>query len=289
MLITDNIIAERAQKISMTKTQRKIADYFVKNLERVGMSSSMELAREIGVSDVSITRFARAIGYNGFTDLKNDIYNNLAITAAGGISSLSLTERYNANREMSGTNVCRTDYLKGSQYNLEKTFQQNSDEAFDKAVAVLLQANRWYIAGFRSCIGVASQCAYLLQMVKRNVVSVLNEGASGIAQIFDIAKDDCLLLFSVSRFYKIDIELAKLAKKRGASICVITDSMLSPLSEIADVMLLAESRSMAFFCSAVPLTAIAEYLVSKITQECSETYYQAAKQWDELTEELRIK
>lgn len=39
--------------------------------------SSMDVAKEIGVSDASIIRFARAIGYLGFTDLKNDIYNSL--------------------------------------------------------------------------------------------------------------------------------------------------------------------------------------------------------------------
>lgn len=30
----------------------------------------MDVAREIGVSDASIIRFSRAIGYKGFTDLK---------------------------------------------------------------------------------------------------------------------------------------------------------------------------------------------------------------------------
>ena len=74
----ENIIANRVRQVPLTKTQQKIADYFIRNPERVGMCSSMEVAKEIGVSDASIIRFARTIGYEGFTDLKNDIYNSLA-------------------------------------------------------------------------------------------------------------------------------------------------------------------------------------------------------------------
>ena len=42
----ENIIAKRARQVTLTKTQQKIADYFIRNPERVGMSSSMEVARE---------------------------------------------------------------------------------------------------------------------------------------------------------------------------------------------------------------------------------------------------
>lgn len=79
-----SIIAERVKGATLTKAQRKIAKYFIHNPERVGMSSSMEVARAIGVSDASITRFARAIGYEGFTDLKADIYNSLVNQATAG-------------------------------------------------------------------------------------------------------------------------------------------------------------------------------------------------------------
>ena len=39
--------------------------------------SSLAVAREVGVSDASIIRFSRAIGYKGFADLKNDLHSNL--------------------------------------------------------------------------------------------------------------------------------------------------------------------------------------------------------------------
>ncbi|MBO5493775.1 MAG: hypothetical protein J5974_10655, partial [Pyramidobacter sp.] len=63
----ENVIAERVKNARLTHVQMKIAEYIIANPEAAGRSSSMEVARAAGVSDVSVTRFARAIGYPGFT------------------------------------------------------------------------------------------------------------------------------------------------------------------------------------------------------------------------------
>ena len=41
-----DFLVERIQKAELTKTERKIADYFLKNPEQVGMLSSSELAKK---------------------------------------------------------------------------------------------------------------------------------------------------------------------------------------------------------------------------------------------------
>ena len=87
----ESIIADRIADMQLTKGQKKIADYCIRYPEEVGMCSSMELSRRVGVSDASITRFARAIGYAGFVELKNDLYNHMVMAASGSINKLSMT------------------------------------------------------------------------------------------------------------------------------------------------------------------------------------------------------
>ena len=67
----------RIQQARLTHGQLKIADYFLKHQNRICTMSSLAVAREVGVSDASIIRFSRAIGYKGFADLKNDLHSNL--------------------------------------------------------------------------------------------------------------------------------------------------------------------------------------------------------------------
>ena len=284
----ENVIAARVKTARLTKAQQKIAEYFLQNPERVGISSSMEVAKAIGVSDASITRFARAIGYEGFTDLKNDIYNNLAAKAAGGVNSLSLVERFDNNQAVYGGGDARMAFLKHLQYNLERTFQHNAEEQFDRVAAMLIHAEHRYIVGFRGCLGVAGQFAWLLRFLLDHVVSVSDEGPGGVGSLQDIGEKDCAVFFSVSRYYRSDLRLMELARKRGAGICLITNHILSPLSEPADVVMIAETKHAGFFNSTTAINTISEYLVTKIAQTCSEVYRQKADERDTLTEDLRL-
>lgn len=284
----NNIIAERIKNVSLTKTQIKIADYFIRNPEKVGICSSMEVAQEIGVSDVSITRFARAIGYSGFTDLKNDIYNSLASRATGGVNSLSMSDRFDFNRARFHGRASGADFIKVSQYNIDKTFQQNNADQFENVASMLIDAKHRYIIGFRGCKGVVTQCVWLLRFIIDHVIPIADEASGGVGALQDIEKDDCALFFSVSRYYKSDIRLAELVKKRGGKFCLVTDSMLSPLVSLADEVILVETRHMSFFNTMLPLHMVVEYLITIIAQKEEDGYKEKADERDRLTEELRI-
>ena len=284
----ENVIAERVKNVKLTKAQERIADYFIRNPEKVGMSSSMEVAKAIGVSDASITRFARAIGYEGFTDLKNDLYNHMVEQATGGINSLSLSERYNANQERFGSQVSKEAYMDLLRYDLERTMQQNSDQQLEQAITMLLQAKHRYIAGFRSCRGIAGRFAWLLQYLLPHIVLMEEEGSRAIGNLMDIGEKDCLVLFSVSRYYKEDRKLAQLAKQKGVRVCLVTNNAVSPLTALGDVVLLAETQHMSFFNSAVSMDFLLEYMVAAIAQSRSDVYRKNMEERDALTEDLRI-
>lgn len=282
-----NVIADRVKNARLTKSQQKIAEYFIQNPEQVGMSSSMEAAKAIGVSDASITRFARAIGYEGFTDLKNDIYSSLANQATGGANSLSLAERFEANRTRFGGDSPET-YMKVIQYDLERTFRQNGDQQFRQAAELLRRAGHRYVIGFRGCLGVASQCAWLLRFLLDHIIHICDEGPGGIGSLQDVGPGDCVLLFSLSRFYQSDLRLGRLAKRRGASLVLVSNSVLSPLAELADVLLLAETKHVSFFNSTMAVNMVSEYLVTCLAQSLPEDYRRRASERDELTESLRL-
>ena len=62
---------DRVKRTKLTKSNRLIAEYCLSNPSSVAFQSAADLASCIGVSDVSIIRFARALGYEGFIDLKH--------------------------------------------------------------------------------------------------------------------------------------------------------------------------------------------------------------------------
>ena len=282
----ENTVVERIRKAKLTKSQLKIAEYVISNPELAGRSSSLEVARAVGVSDVSVTRFARAIGYPGFTELKNDIYDHLAQQASQSFGGMTLNERLEANSRRFGGSVTREEFAKIQTYNLERTLLQNAQENYDAFVRALHEAKECYVAGFRGCKSPAQRFAWLLNILTLRAFLVDDEGVGGIDQILRAGKDDCVVFFSVSRYFKSDLRLARLAREHDAKICLITDSVLSPLVPFADVILTVEVRQMSIFNSMTAMNAVSEYLLTLLTRLQLDRYRAYAHERDEYTKDL---
>lgn len=78
-----NRIAEHYSK--MTRAEKKIAEYFLRENEKLCLTSITELAGECGVADSTVFRFCKLLGYHGYNDFK------LALAKAQG-SAISKAE-----------------------------------------------------------------------------------------------------------------------------------------------------------------------------------------------------
>ncbi len=279
----NNLLSEKLRNVTLTKGQEKIAHYFLRNQRRIGSLSSMEAAKEIGVSDASIIRFARAIGYEGFADMKEDFYAALVENA---YANLSLEERMRQSQaEHSGRDV-QQEFLSVMEANLLGTMRDNDPAQFDQAEEYLLGAKRRYIIGLRGCRGVASQFSRLLSFMLPGVRCIIDSECVSINALQDAEENDVVLMFVFARYYKIDIDYLELAKKRGVKVCLVTDEVYSPLTAYADVILQAEKDHMSFFNSCIGALTIGEYLLTRLGQKVE--FKERMEMRDELTQYQRL-
>ncbi len=54
----------------LTNTEMKLASYILEHYEEVLNYNITELAEEAGVSDASVVRFCKSVGYKGYQDFK---------------------------------------------------------------------------------------------------------------------------------------------------------------------------------------------------------------------------
>ena len=66
----DCITKLKEMKEVFTKTEKKIAKYILGNLESIKGMRAKELGALIGISQPSIIRFAKKLGYKGFPEFK---------------------------------------------------------------------------------------------------------------------------------------------------------------------------------------------------------------------------
>ena len=84
--ISDALVRIRGFSKSLSPSEMKIADYVQKEYKRVVQMTLSEVANEVGVSDPTVVRFYRAIGYNKWLDFI------LALSRSIPISSDSIIE-----------------------------------------------------------------------------------------------------------------------------------------------------------------------------------------------------
>lgn len=278
-----NLLAERIKNTELTKKQRIIGDYFIKNQERIGNLSALDIANEIGVSDASIIRFSKAIGFEGYADLKNKIYDMLVENSS---NKIPLTERMRINYEKLKDGNVTEQFIQKIQDNISDVFSHNSLEDFETIANAMVKGKRRYVIGLRGCKGTAIGFGRLLSFMMPNVTAIIDSECTSISLIQDLEEGDVVLMFVFSRFYKIDLEYLKFAKKNGAQIYLVINDVASILSSYADDILIVPTDSMNFFHSTTALNVITEYLLTLISRKCE--FKERIDTRDQITEDQRL-
>lgn len=279
----ENIIAERVKGVALTKAQRKIAEYFIQNQGKIGSLSSMDVAKEIGVSDASIIRFSRAIGFEGYADLKNHIYNMLLENTYG---NLSLSERLSKNSAKYSGASTPARFQEVIQQNIDSVFRDNRTEDFEHVINLIVSSNHKYVVGMRGCRGIALQFGRLLSFMLSGVQILTDGECTSINSLQDIQAGDVLIMYAFSRFYKVDLSYVKLAREHSAKVCLITNELTGPLTSYADEVLRIASANMSFYHSTVAVTMAYEYILNMVSNRVD--YQARIEQSDEITEYQRL-
>ena len=255
----------RIQQARLTHGQLKIADYFLKHQNRICTMSSLAVAREVGVSDASIIRFSRAIGYKGFADLKNDLHSNLTQE----LSQINLG-KYPPDKRLD-VQVKKYEYLNRPAEllhlllnNVEQSLRQNDFQQYERAVNLLSSARRHLVLGLHGCQGIALYFARALSFLMDDVRTITAGSSDDAALLQNLCQNDVALAISFARYYKSDFILANLIKSQGISLITLTDSTASPLAQVADVVILVETKHMSFLNSAAGSISVLEYLLAML-------------------------
>ena len=70
MIVMSCLTIIRSARDEMSANEKKLADFVLDNASLVRDYSSQQIAASVGVSQSSVVKFSKKLGYRGFTDLK---------------------------------------------------------------------------------------------------------------------------------------------------------------------------------------------------------------------------
>lgn len=147
-----NLLQTIAQSLdALRKSEVKVAQHVLADPAAVMHSSMSDLAAVVGVSEPTIVRFCRAVGCQGFQDLKLKLAQSLAAGASFGQFSIS-------------ENDAVTDYalkiFDTTLHTLIEVRERLNVEALEAAIAVMAKAQRVEFYGFGASGAVAADAQH---------------------------------------------------------------------------------------------------------------------------------
>lgn len=241
----------------LTPSQTALSRYIIENNEEVPFLSAADLARRVGTSNATVTRFCTALGYAGYAEFQKDMQRWLQMKLN---PSQQLAQTIKKKRESVYVKIFERDLQ-----NLKETREEISFQELEKAVQILSHSRQIYIIGLRSSFALAYHFHHHLARVLKNVI--LLDTAFGMLYdpLMNISARDTLVAISFFRYARLTMEAAKFSKERKAKIIALTDSFLSPIARIADVILQVKVASPAFFSSFTSAICVLNCLVEGVS------------------------
>ncbi|WP_267245174.1 MurR/RpiR family transcriptional regulator [Streptomyces sp. PR69] len=228
----------------LTPTQRRIAHSMVRRAADVPFLSSVELAELAGVSQPSVTRFAVALGFDGYPALRRHLRE--IVPAEAGVAGES--ETYNEYQQA----------VHGEIENLRQLAELLADPVPVERAGRLLAASRPLpVLGLRAASSQAKGFAYFAAKVHPDV-RTLDEGGTMLADRIDAARRagaSALLCFALPRHPKEVVEALEYARGRaGLTVVTVADSAFAPVAAHSDLLIpAAVGTGLAFDTACAPM------------------------------------
>ena len=197
---------------------RSIATYMLANLSELPFETAMTVAEKVGVSELTVGRFCRSLGYQHFKDLKADLKTDIADSP--WLIGDRLRE-FQATSKKGSSDLARSLELEMAA--LVKVYELARAAQLKAAVDRLAARERIFIVGFQSERGIAVTMAQLLQYVREGV-QLIDHSAGNFSEVLlaDPAKT-ALVMFDARRYSRQAALLARRATDAGVPVTLITD------------------------------------------------------------------
>ncbi|MBC2855982.1 MAG: MurR/RpiR family transcriptional regulator [Cetobacterium sp.] len=254
-------LKNRIKTSKLTKTEKLIADYFQEKESKLYFMTSRDIAAELKVSDTSIIRFVKSLGFENFTEFKDSLKENISNKI------ITPNEKLNRNKLLLESEKMMDIFLDNIESNISETFSKNSIESLNTVSEVLLQSQKKYVIGFKSTSGFAAFFGLRLGFVMEGVKTYSRNSSELLKDIVDIKEGDCLFIVAYPKYSKTYNLLIKIAKKAKAKIIVLTDKATSPVIKDSDITLFINISGISYFNSMVATQALLEYFLTDLSRK----------------------
>lgn len=270
----------RAMTPDLTKSEARIAQWLMLNLASVGMETGASIAAKTGVSEITVSRFLRRIGYRGMAALKEDLQTsgvNLHLHGADRYlrlldGELGALIRRDAEAILGlGAQIARPEW--------------------DAAIAAIDQADEVYVTGFQTVRGIAEDFSRRLSIVRGSVRFVAAHD-TGLAEWIPSqrrgAERRCLILIDMVPYAREAATIVRIARRIGMDVVVVTDELNTWAAMDTPFVFHAATKVGAFLESTGPIATMLNLMTHAVAGRDPEKARTRLADWPGVLRDLNL-
>ncbi|MCP4209117.1 MAG: MurR/RpiR family transcriptional regulator [Shimia sp.] len=262
-----NQLQERVseQYADLSVKLRAAADYVLENEMDVAARSLRTISSASGVSPATLSRLARALGFESYEELRE-----LCRTSIDGRAQ-SFSERAQKLRDgLDAESSVFEQQASACISNITNLVDTLDNERIQNAVNAMAEAKSVVLFGAFGSTGIVEYMAYLANYFSTTWTLAGRMGASLGASLAAMGPDDVLLVVTKSPYAARAVRAVEAARQIGAKTIVISDSHACPAIKFATFPFIVPSDSPQFFSSYAATLTLMESMVAMLVAQSGE-------------------
>lgn len=236
----------------LTKSQQRIAHYLLASYDEAAFLPAADLAQRLDLSEATLVRFAKAVGYDGFRELRRSLQELFRAKATPAsrlqhkLSELASSQGHVLNKVL----AMEVQYLTEASQSIEPA-------DFDHAVEILLSGRKVFVYASGPSAVLADLAELRFRRLGILTISMTESGRHLLEKLQLLEPGDVVL---VAGFHHMRPEIAAVfdhAQATGCRSILLTDTLGPSLRDKADVVLSARRGPVSTFHSlTVPMSVL---------------------------------
>ena len=260
----------------MTHAQKTVANYVGEHPDDIAFCTLETLAAKINVSTTTVIRFARAMGYSGFSDMQDEVKREMQTKS-------TLPERLDdLISSRGGEDLTLQSCFATDMDNLSQTLSGLDPQELKKAVDMISGANRIYILGMRSSFSLAHYLTSRLGEIKRNVSFVQSTGMIYPEEVVSAGEGDVCIAYVFPRYSKTALNILAWMRSYGVKVILFTSMNDLPIRSYGDLCFNCAINSTSCKNSLTAPMCLTNYLVAELANQNYDEAHEVLSRTEEL-------
>ena len=242
----------------LTKSEKAVANYMLAHLKDLPYETAASIADSAGVSPMTVSRFLRGLGYQGLSEIKEQLRTEI------GAAPLLISDRLARIRKTSKRDAKLWDNFDLEIVAMLGVYELLGGAAWKGAVAALAESADVFVAGFQTIGGIASDFAARLDYLRPRARFLDGRNGTFSELLADPGGAPCLILFEMRRYTKTSLKLAEAARTAALPLIIVCDSYCYWARDYTDLVLTVGTQSHLFWDNQAPFLSLSNLLLDAV-------------------------